>query len=128
MGDYIRSDADPETVTDEDDSETEETEPSTSGETEGWHEGAEGAAGSSGLACELASLLPLPGASEADNLFAVKVEELQDLPPAGSCAVQSAEVQRLMDGLKGDACSDLVSNFVSDVTTDPVSLDDFLEI
>jgi len=122
MGDYIRSGAADESVKDD----GSETEPSTSGETEGWHEGAD-AVGSDELGCELAGLLPLPGASVAGNLPAVKVEELHDLPPAGT-AVQSGELQGLMDGLKGDECSDLVSNFVSDVTTDPVSLDDFLEM
>jgi len=72
-------------------------------------------------ACELASLLPPPD-NRGDPT--VKVEELEDAPPAE--AVQG--VPGLMDGLKGDACSDLVSNFVDDVVTDPVSLDDFLEM
>ena len=48
------------------------------------------------------------------------MEELQDLPPVATAALQEG----LMDG---DACSDLVSNFV-DVISDPVSLDDFLEM
>jgi len=100
-----------------------ETEPSTSGESEGWHEGAAASpVVSDELGCELASLYPLPGTSVAGDLSVVKVEELQDLPPAGPAA------QGLIDGLQGDPCSELVSNFVSDVTTDPVSLDDLLEI
>jgi len=58
----------------------------------------------------------------------VKVEELEDTPPAGAAQEAVQGVSGLMDGLKGDECSNLVSNFVDDVVTDPVSLDDFLEI
>jgi len=67
------------------------------------------------LGCELASLIPLPGASgAATSLPTIKSEQLEDLPPN-------------MDGLKSGV-GDLVTNFVNDVTTDPVSLDDFLEL
>jgi hypothetical protein len=71
-------------------------------------------------ACELAHLLPPP---DARGVPTVKVEELEDAPPS-----QTGGVPVLMDGLEGDACSDLVSNFVDDVVADPVSLDDFLEM
>jgi len=95
-------------------------EPSTSGETDTFNEVAEDKA----IGCDLASLLP---DAEA-NLTTVKMEEMEDLPPCDMKHTGGDLQGLMMDGLKGDACSDLVSNFVDDVTTDPVSLDDFLEI
>lgn len=85
------------------------------------------------LSCELASLIPLPGASgAATSLPTIKSEQDEDQPPkrgkGGEIDDMGLMDGGLMDGLKGEGVGDLVTNFVNDVTTDPVSLDDFLAL
>lgn len=91
------------------------------------------------LHCDLASLLPLTEGGEQDPNgdlallpSRVKMEDLDEieLPPSedaqGGTKLVNPAVN-FMDNLTSDeTCSDLVSTFVNDVVTDPVSLDDFM--
>lgn len=92
------------------------------------------------LQCDLASLLPeVQEDSNAKlNLFPnqVKLEDLEDieLPPANekheaNLAIPADNFPGLIDGLTSEeTCSDLVSTFVSDAGSGPVSLDDYFAI
>lgn len=126
MGDFIRDDA--ANGSEHEGSET--TDPSTCGDTDNWNDPVQDPAD---LSCELASLIPLPGASgAATSLPTIKSEQDEDQPPkrgkGGEIDDMGLMDGGLMDGLKGEGVGDLVTNFVNDVTTDPVSLDDFLAL
>jgi len=92
------------------------------------------------LHCDLSSLLPLPAESDQDMnvdlallptsmaLYDIELPRNEESYSTNLDAPEKPEsFQGLMDNFTSEeTCSDLVSTFVSDAVSDPVSLDDFI--